>query len=103
MAGYRRVRAGLETSLRAAREEGTIGDLDRGVIGAARVLADRLDDNIPGDNVSHSVYLKYMQALGFTPMARGKVQAPVPVSESKPVVSKLAALTADMEARGIHR
>lgn len=103
MAGYRRVRAGLETSLRAARKEGTIGDEHRGVVAAARVLADRLDDNIPGDNVSHSVYLKYMQALGFTPMSRGKIVQPVVVEEPKPVVSKLAALTADMEARGIHR
>lgn len=70
MAGYKRVRAGLERALKAGRDEGIITDREAGLVAAARVLADRIDQDLPGDNVSASVFLKYMQSLGLTPVSR---------------------------------
>lgn len=61
------------------------------VIEAARVMARRLDRDLPGDNVSASVFLKYLEALGLTP----DLQADQVPSGA----SKLGALQADMQRR----
>lgn len=76
---------------RVIRDCEHLTDQHSAVIEAARVLARRLDRDLPGDNVSASVFLKYLEALGLTP----DLQAEQPASGA----SKLGALQADMQRR----
>ena len=60
------VRAAFDRSVNAARKQRIVSAVHSGTIEAARTLADRIDQDLPGDNVSHSVFLKYMNDLGLT-------------------------------------
>lgn len=86
----RPVRNALDKALAAARKQDVVSDLDTGTIRAAQALADKIDawDQIvewafedaaesqsrpavpANDNVSLASFLKYMGALGLTPLAR---------------------------------
>ena len=63
----------------AARVEGTLTDLDSGVVEALMHVAREIDSLVDGingagklDNVSVPTYLKFSEALGLTPSARVK-------------------------------
>ena len=94
---YKRVRAGLETSLKVARAEGALTDKHAATIAAARALADKVDTGAPNDNVSASVYLKHLEALGLTASAtdKGKDSG----QEVSPKANALALLQAQVQAR----
>lgn len=86
----------VEESIAKAIQEGRLGQMDRGAIAAARVLARKIDDEAlrweyalewahlnPGesggpkppavDNVSIPTFLKFAESLGLTPAGRGRI------------------------------
>lgn len=56
---------------RSIRESVHLTDSHLALVEAGRVLARRLDRDDTSDNVSASVFLKYLDALGLTPHAEG--------------------------------
>lgn len=76
---------------RAVRASNHLGDEHVAAVEAGRVLARKLDANLPGDNVSASVFLKYLEALQLVPEGR----------ERAPAGSKLEALQAAVTS--LHR
>lgn len=67
------VRTGLESALEARENSSMVmaglSDVlakDAATIAAARLVADKMDQQTPGDNVTANVYLKYLEALGLT-------------------------------------
>ena len=56
-------------------------DRDAAAIAAARVAAARVDEGLPNDNVSMSVFLKYLEALQLLPEPNKK---PGPASTASP-------------------
>lgn len=54
-------------------------DRDSAAIAAARVAAARVDEGLPNDNVSMSVFLKYLEALQLLPES-SKKPGPAPTA-----------------------
>lgn len=94
-----------EATLKALKAATHLKDTDKGAVAALKFLARKIDtedqmrdlvlerageDNVkppPLDNVSIPTYLKYCEALGLTPAARGaagsKAAAPAPEPEDE--------------------
>ena len=97
------VRKAFDRSVNAARKQQKVSALDSGAIYAAQSVADRIDEDRPGDNVSAALFLKYLQALGLTPVERAKVRRPLPATTLAPETktgSVLQKLQCDVEDRG---
>lgn len=65
-----------------------LGVSDAPAVEAARALARKIDSAVESDNVSIPTFLKYCDALGFTPVGRSKLGEP----EVKEPDGKLAKL-----------
>lgn len=96
---HKRVRQGLEQSLKVALADGSLTDKHAATIAAARALADKVDTAAPNDNVSASVYLKHLEALGLTASATGTDKGKDKGLEMSPRGKALAALQAQAQAR----
>lgn len=57
------VRSGLEISLKELENDGRLYPESAALVAAARAAASRIDEAPPTDNVSLSVFFKYLEAL----------------------------------------
>ena len=74
----------------AARVEGTLTDLDSGVVETLMHIAREIDSLVDGingagklDNVSIPTYLKFSESLGMTPASRVKLAGALARAQSK--------------------
>lgn len=66
------VAAATEEAIAEGKATKRIGPLDAGAVAALRVLARKVDLDLPSDNVSLPTYLSYCKALGLIPAARAE-------------------------------